>query len=67
MYGAEVDALELLETTALSVFGSGPVALATAAHAIDILSFGLDQWPDRIDDAAIACLRWVRETAQRFV
>jgi hypothetical protein len=43
----------------LSTDGPSIVAIAVAAHVINILAFGLDHWDHGMDEAAVTCLEWI--------
>jgi hypothetical protein len=58
-WGGDPAAVEMWESEALRTYGPGAVAIAAACHAINILSFGLDKWPDTVQDVAQRCHGWL--------
>ena len=57
---------DLLVAEGVAMYGPAPIALALAAHVINILDFGLDHWSTGHEQAALACLDWITAAAAGF-
>jgi hypothetical protein len=59
MWQGDRTVADQLVNTSLSTDGPSIVAIAVAAHVINILAFGLDNWDHGMDEAAVTCLEWI--------